>query len=153
MKKYFYLVLFILTSSVILTNCSCGHVCTNAVPVLDFVNFDYTDLNIVLVSEYTKTGSFSQLMDTKVYTNGSSSNADTLQIGSDEILINSTSDYIITIPAVNMTWYLKNINIHADKMQASSCTGGMDFYLNDSLHTIFSNNSAANLPGLIKIYK
>ncbi len=156
MKSYISLCLLILGGSLLLVKCSCGigHLCSNPIPEISFLNFDSSRLKAVIIKEYINDGKYDHLTDSKVYSNALLPGPDTLQLYENSLVADGFSDYMITVPAVNKTWYLKGISFHpVHNKQASQCTSGMSWYLNDTLHQLPANIAGSSLPASIDIYR
>ncbi len=153
MKNYLYFLLAVLLGGLLLENCTCARICSNAMPVVAFVNFDSTQLDVVIVKTYNKDGTFSHLVDTKVYTSNYMPPANTFNIVEDKIYdIGAFNDYIIEVPAAGKVCRIKGINLHHDRLKTATCTSGMTYYINDSMKVIPLNTTTANMPGTINIY-
>ena len=155
MRKKVSIALVALCSSFLLLNCNCGQrLCTNAIPVINFVNFDSASLHVVVLKAYSNDGKFDNLQHTQVYSNTIENGIDTIPFNnSNTIILDFFTDYTLEIPAINKTWHIKNITSHYDKLNASNCTGGMTYYLNDTIYTIAANPLNSNGPGYINISK
>ena len=151
MKPY-YSILSFLFGCIMFANCDCKRVCTNAIPVVSFTNFDSVQLHVVVLKAYGNDGKFDQLQSVQVYSNIIEHGVDTIFFNNNStIILNFFTDYTVEIPSVNKTWYIRNVSSHYDKMQANACTAGMTYYLNDTMHTIAPNNLMANQAGYIDI--
>ena len=152
MKKYLPLALFALCSSSLFLNCNCGkRLCNNAIPVANFINFDSASLHTVIINEYSNDGKFDHLLDTRIYSNAVENGVDTLQFGGNTIMLGFFTDYSIQVPAVNKTWYIRNITSQYTHLNVSACTSGMTYYLNDTLHTVSPNSLLGNQTANIDI--
>lgn len=153
MKNYLYLLLLVLISGLLLENCTCTRLCSNAMPTVNFVNFDSVQLDMVIVKVYYKDGTFGHLTDTKVYTSKALPPANTFSLVGKSIYdIDAFSDYIIEVPAISKAWRIKGITLHHDRLKTATCTSGMTYYLNDTMKEIAINTATANMPGPINIY-
>ncbi len=154
MKKYLPFGLLALCCSLLMAKCSCEHLCTNAIPEINFVNFDSTELHAVIVGEYNNNGKFDGLVNTKVYSTSLMPGPDTFSFSDNKIIVGGFNDYMVTVPAINKTWRIRGINIHHDGTKTKEqCTGGMTYYVDDTIHYVPINTMAANQPGLINITK
>ena len=151
MRSYTLIFVF-LCGSIMFANCNCKRLCTNAIPVVKFANIDSTDLHVVVLKAYSNDGKFDNLQATQVYSGTIEHGTDTILFNNDNtIILGFFTDYSVEIPSINKTWYIKNISAHNDKMNASTCTGGMTYYLNDTMYTIAPNSILENQPGYINI--
>ncbi len=153
MKNYFNYGLMLLFSSMILANCDCKHLCTNPMPEINFVNFDNSDLHAVVVSQYLQTGKFDHLVTTSVYTNSATPGRDTLQIVDTKISLDAFSDYIVEVRSVGRTWHITGMKFNTIKSTDRNCSGGMSYYVNDTLGEIPANYSVSNNQAVINITK
>ena len=153
MKRYLILSLIICAASTLLLNCDCNkRLCTNAYPVARFVNFDSASLHVVILKSYANDGKFDQLQRTQVYSISVENGVDTIYLNNNTITLDFFTDFTLELPSANKTWYIRNITSHYDKMAgATACTGGMTYYLNDTVYTIAPNGILANQPGYIDI--
>lgn len=152
-KTYFFL-LFIVFGT-FLSNCNCKRLCTNPAPQLCFINFDSSQLNVIIVKSTNQTGQPNQLQETKVYTNKSMPGPDTLQTYKNRIFLDNaiTTNYIIEVPAVGKSWSIRNITMHPDKMDVTACTSGISYYLNDTLITMHTIPYATDSTGFINLVR
>jgi hypothetical protein len=153
MKNYFNYGLMLLFGSMILANCDCKHVCTNPIPEINFVNFDNSDLQAVLVSEYSQTGNFDHLIASNVYTNAATPGRDTLQIVDTKISLNYFSDYILEVRSVGRSWHIRGMNSVSLKSKDRNCSAGLTYYLNDTLGEVPASYSVSNNQAVINITK
>jgi len=150
--KPFTSILTFFCCCIVFANCDCKRLCTNAIPVINFINFDSSELHIVVLKAYNNDGKFDQLQSVQVYSNIIEHGTDTIFFNNNStIVLSFFTDYTVVIPAVNKTWYIRNISSHNDKMNANACTTGMTYYLNDTIHTIVPNSLMANQAGNINI--
>ena len=155
MKNRLTWVVLFLFGSMLLSDCSCKHVCSQAIPMLDLSNFDSTTLDTVIVKMYEQTGvPFTKLDDSETYSSTVQppySNYNN-HMDSDRVFLDFTHDYVIQIPANGRSWYIKNINLIATEMEnTTSCTGGMSYYLNDTIHSVVPNSTTSYSKTLIKL--
>ncbi len=147
------ILLFFFSLSLLFQRCDCKRLCTNAMPEFNFVNFDSTDLNAIILEGYNNDGTYTRLLDKRIYSNKPIPGPDTFQMTGNVIYPDVYYDYILTIPAVNKSWRIRGISLHHESNNVGTCTGGMTYYLNDSLIVIPGNYTMANMPAIINILK
>lgn len=146
--------LFFFFSCVLVARCTCTHICSNAIPEANFVNFDSSELHGIIVNEYYQGGTFDKLKGTKIYTNAAMPGPDTLQLYQNSIILDGFTDYIIAIPDAGKTWFIKALTLRRDsKKEDIQCTSGISYYLNDTLHVIAPDYTKMSQPAVITLSK
>src|SRR4051812_24398534 len=126
MKHTISFILAILLASTLLLNCDCKHLCTSPSPRANFVNFDSTALNAVVVKQYNNNGQFNDLQHTTVYSSMVFNNThmpgpDTSHLDAAGINLEYFTDYVIEVPAAGKKWYIKSLSVQPAKMSEQYC--------------------------------
>ena len=124
--------------------------------MLDLSNFDSTVLDTVIVKSYDQTGvPFTTLADSQTYSSTvqpAYSNYNN-HMDSDRVYLDFSHDYIIQIPGNGRSWHISKINLIATEMaNTTNCTGGMSYYVNDTLYSVLPNSVTSYNKTFIKLH-
>ena len=107
-----------------LPSCSKTCYCTDATIYLNYVAFDQTETDTIILRRYVKNSNYGRLVDTAVLTGqnaGFTFHQDTLSIRSDAeaLTLRSFYDFVLYLPALNRSDSLQHIEEARDKVEGS----------------------------------